>query len=147
MIVFKQPMRLALAKQQASENFLIRHTFKRQFSYLKIVCYTTPTKSFKPYQIQMKINMAENYLENESFDFELQEDTIQLMLAITLQIIYHYSSLIVLYDVLYYYFITVKCVYIYSILVLFISFRLILFFIFFILFLFFYVFFIRVSHL
>ena len=76
MIVFKQPMRLALAKQQASENFLIRHTFKRQFSYLKIVCYTTPTKSFKPYQIQIKINMAENYVENESFDFDLEEDTI-----------------------------------------------------------------------
>ena len=76
MIVFKQPMRLALAKQQASENFLIRHTFKRQFSYLKIVCYATPTKSFIPYQIQIKINMAENYVEDESFDFELEEDTI-----------------------------------------------------------------------
>ena len=31
MIVFKQPMRLALAKQQANENFLTCHTFKRQF--------------------------------------------------------------------------------------------------------------------
>ena len=30
MIVFKQPMRLALAKQRANENFLTRHTFKRQ---------------------------------------------------------------------------------------------------------------------
>ena len=66
MIVFKQPMRLALAKQQANENFLISHTLKGQFSYFKILCYTTLTKSFKPYQIQIKENMAENYVEDES---------------------------------------------------------------------------------
>ena len=75
MIVFKQPMRLTPAKQQANENF-IRHTFKRQFSYFKILCYAAPTKSFKPYQIQIKINMAENYVEDESFDFQLEENTI-----------------------------------------------------------------------
>ena len=69
-------MRLALVKQGANENFLIRHTFKRQFSYFKILCYAAPTKSFKPYQIQIKINMAENYVEDESFDFELEEDII-----------------------------------------------------------------------
>ena len=43
MIVFKQPMRLALAKQRANENFLIRHTFKRQFLYFKILRYAAPT--------------------------------------------------------------------------------------------------------
>ena len=69
MIVFKQPMRLALAKQRANENFLIRHTFKQQLSYFKILCYAAPTKSLKPYQTQIKINMAENYAEDESFDF------------------------------------------------------------------------------
>ena len=62
-------MRLALGKQQANENFLIRHTFKQQLSYFKILCYAAPTKSLKPYQIQIKINMAENYAEDESFDF------------------------------------------------------------------------------
>ena len=78
MIVFKQPMRLALAKQRANENFLIRHTFKRQFSYFKILCFAAPTKSFKPYQIQIKINMTENYVKNKdrSFDFELEEDAV-----------------------------------------------------------------------
>ena len=30
--------------------------------------------------------MAENYVEDESFDFELEEDTICLMLLIILQI-------------------------------------------------------------
>ena len=30
--------------------------------------------------------MAENYMEDESFDFELEEDTIQLMLSVILQI-------------------------------------------------------------
>ena len=30
--------------------------------------------------------MAENYVEDESFDFELEEDTIWLMLLIILQI-------------------------------------------------------------
>ena len=72
MIVFKQPMRLALAKQRANENFLIRHTFKREFSYFKILCYAAPTKSFKPYQIQNKVNMVENVMEDESFDFEFK---------------------------------------------------------------------------
>ena len=78
MIVFKQPMRLALAKQRANEDFLIRHTFKRQFSYFKILCFAAPTKSFKPYQIQIKINMTENYVKNKdrSFDFELEEDAV-----------------------------------------------------------------------
>ena len=78
MIVFKQPTRLALAKQRANENFLIRHTFKRQFSYFKILCFAAPTKSFKPYQIQIKINMTENYVKNKdrSFDFELEEDAV-----------------------------------------------------------------------
>ena len=78
MIVFKQPMRLALAKQRANENFLIRHTFKRQFSYFKILCFAAATKSFKPYQIQIKINMTENYVKNKdrSFDFELEEDAV-----------------------------------------------------------------------
>ena len=78
MIVFKQPMRLALAKQRANENFLIRHTFKRQFSYFKILCFAAPTKSFKPYQIQIKINMTENYVKNKDrgFDFELEEDAV-----------------------------------------------------------------------
>ena len=61
-------MRLALAKQRVNENLLIRHTFKRQFSYFKILCYAAPTKSFKPYQLQIKINIAENYVEDESFD-------------------------------------------------------------------------------
>ena len=69
-------MRLALAKEQGNENFLIRHTFKRKFSYFKILCYVAPTKSFKAYQIQIKINMAENYMEDESFDFKLEEDTV-----------------------------------------------------------------------
>ena len=79
MIVLKQPMRLAPAKPRANDNFLIRHTFKRQFSYFKTLCYAVPTKPFKPYQIQIKINMAENYaedVEDESFDFELEEDAI-----------------------------------------------------------------------
>ena len=78
MVVFKQPMRLALAKQRANENFLIRHTFKRQFSYFKILCFAAPTKSFKPYQIQIKINMTENYVKNKDrgFDFELEEDAV-----------------------------------------------------------------------
>ena len=39
MIVFKQPTKLALARQQTNENFLIRHTLERQFSYLKVLCY------------------------------------------------------------------------------------------------------------
>ena len=69
MVVFKEPIRLALAKQRPNEDFLIRHTFKRQLSYFEILCYAAPTKSLKPYQIQIKINMAENYAEDESFDF------------------------------------------------------------------------------
>ena len=77
-------MRLALAKQRANKNFLIRHTFNFRISTKS--CYAAPTKSFKPYQIQIKINMAENYMEDESFDFELEEDTIQLMLSVILQI-------------------------------------------------------------
>ena len=76
MIVFKQPTKLALARQEANENYLIRHIFKRQFSYLKVLCYAAPKKSLKLYQIQIKINIAENYVEEESFDFELEEDTI-----------------------------------------------------------------------
>ena len=79
-------MRLALRKQRANENFLIRHTFKQQFPYFKNLCYAAPTRSFKLYQTQIKINMAENYVEDESFDFELEEDTICLMLLIILQI-------------------------------------------------------------
>ena len=31
-------------------------------------------RQFKPYPIQIKINMVENYAEDESFDFELEED-------------------------------------------------------------------------
>ena len=64
-------MRLALTKQRANENFLIRHTFKRQFF---VFHYAAQIKSF--YQIQIKINMAENYVDDECFDFELEEDTI-----------------------------------------------------------------------
>ena len=44
MIVFKQPKRLALAKQRANDNFLIRHRFKRQFFVFQSPTLCRPEK-------------------------------------------------------------------------------------------------------
>ena len=51
MIVFKQPMRLALAKQRANDNFLTRHTFERQFFVFPLCC---PDKIILPNSNQNK---------------------------------------------------------------------------------------------
>ena len=60
-------MRLALAKQRANEKFLIRHTFKGQFSYFKI--YVMPPRqnhSNHPNSNQNK--HGQNYVKKKSFD-------------------------------------------------------------------------------
>ena len=35
-----------------------------------------PPSKYHSNQIQIKINMMENYVEDECFDFELEEDTV-----------------------------------------------------------------------
>ena len=76
-------MRLALAKQRANETFLIRHTFKRQFSYFKIknrksyfkmLC--RPDKIIQTIPNSNQNKHGGNYVEEQSFGFELEEDTI-----------------------------------------------------------------------
>ena len=71
MIVFEQPIRLALAKQWANENFFIRHTFKQQFFVFRSCILRRPVEIF-----QTKFKSKQTWQKTNDFDSELEEDTV-----------------------------------------------------------------------